>query len=396
MIISAKTLITGDGQTVLEDSGLLITGGRIVSVDKTAALKQAHPNEKLVDYGDATILPGLIDMHVHLGLYSSRQDANLYTEHMIAYLALNTAQRFLKNGVTTVRDIFGPNNVCKQLNYAGSKGFFQIPRVFYCNQALTISGGIDWSLDGTVEVNGPEDIRRAVREELKSCATWIKAMCDERTPGQSEFDQDELNEIVYESHRRGVKAAAHANMQPAIQMCIDAGFDTIEHACHITVEQAKQMADKGLAIISTSYVYEYLVGFIEGLSTDAFALYKSDREYNAFKSNIEAYNKNFPEIYKTGVTILAGTDCPFDGVEHVNVAWEMENMVKCGMTPVQAIATATSKPAIMLNMKDEIGLLAAGAIADIMVADANAAKDISALKRVKAVYLGGEKVRRDD
>jgi imidazolonepropionase-like amidohydrolase len=181
-------------------------------------------------------------------------------------------------------------------------------------------------------------------------------------------------------------------MQPALQMCIDAGFDTIEHACHLTVEQAKQMADKGQAVVSTSYVYEYLCDFMKALPADSPALYKSNKEYLAFQSNIEAYKKNFPEIYKTGVTILAGTDCPFDGVEHITVAWELECMVKCGMSPVEAIATAALSPSKVLGMEGEIGLLAPGAIADITIADATADKDITALKRIKDVYQSGTKV----
>ena len=393
MIISAKTLITGDGKTVLTDGGVLVAEGRIAAVDKTDTLLQAYPNEQHIDYGAATILPGLIDMHVHLGFYSSRHDAKLYTDHLVAYLALKNAQRFLVNGVTTVRDIFGPHGACRQLAYAASSDLVRAPRIFYCNQALTVSGGIDWSLDGTVQVDGPEEIRKVVREQIRTGATWVKAMCDARTPGLAEFDQDELNMIVKETHRRGCKAAAHANMQPAVQMCINAGFDTIEHACHITVEQAKEMAEKGLAIVSTSYVYEYLYDLLKDLPVNSDALYKNEKEFLAFRSNIEAYKQNYQDVYKTGVVILAGTDCPFDGVEHITVAWEMECMVKyCGMTPVQAISTATSNPAKVLDMQGQIGILAVGAIADILVADANADKDISSLKRVKDVYQSGRKV----
>ena len=395
MIISAQTLITGDGKTVLKDSGVLIADGKVAAVDKTTALLQAYPNEEHADYGAATILPGLIDMHVHLGSYASRHDAKLYTDHMVAYLALSNARRFLVNGVTTLRDVGGPNNFCRQLVYAASNGFVSAPRIFCCNQALTASGGLDWSLPNTVEADGPEEIRKVVREQIRAGATWVKAMCDARTPGLSEFDQDELNMIVGESHRRGCKAAAHANMQPALQMCIDAGFDTIEHACHLTVEQAEEMAEKGLAIVSTSYIYEYLCDFIKGLPPDSEALYKSEKEFRAFVSNVEAYRKNYPAIYKTGVTILAGTDCAFDGLEHVTVAWELECMVKCGMTPVRAVAAATSRPAGVLGMEGGIGILAAGAIADIAVVDADADKDITSLKRVKDVYQSGKKVCRE-
>ena len=393
MIISAETLITGDGKTVFSDSGILIADGKIAVIDKTAALLKAYPNEEHLDYGKATILPGMIDMHVHLTMFDGRRDEKLYTPYLVSHLAASQARRFLENGVTTVRDVFGPDDACRQLVYAASRGFIRSPRVFYCNMALTVSGGIDWNLGGTIQVDGPEEIRKAVREQLRTGATWVKAMCDARTPGLAEFDQDELNMIVRETHRRGCKAAAHANLQPALQMCINAGFDTIEHACHITVEQAKEMADKGLAIVSTRYIYQYLVDFMKDLPADSNAIYKSNKEYLAFKSNIDAYERNFPEIYKTGVTVLAGTDCGFDGLEHITVAWELECMVKCGMNPVQAIAACTSESAKVLGMEGKIGILALGAIADIAVADANADRDITALKRIKDVYQDGRKVK---
>jgi len=392
MIISAQTLITGDGKTVLKDSGLLIKNNKIAAIGQSAALLSAYPNEQHMDYGAATILPGLIDMHVHLGFSPGRRDEKLYGDHLTAYLAQNDAWRFLANGVTTVRDVASPNGLCRNLALAAAKGFVQAPRIFYCNQALVISGGIDWNLPTTVQVDGPQEIRKAVREQVKTGATWIKAMADCRTHGLADFAQDELDMIVKESHWRGCQAAVHANMQPALQMCIDAGFDTIEHACHLTVAQAEQMAKKGLAIVSTFFVYEHLFGLMKKEEARAGLLYKNHQEIAAFGGNVEAYLQNYPEIYKTGVTIVAGTDCPFDGLEHITVAWELECMVMCGMTPLQAIAAATSSPAKVLGMEGEIGILAAGAIADIMVAETGADTDISALQKVKDVYLDGTRV----
>lgn len=396
MIISAQTLLTGDGKTIMTDSGVLVLDGKIAAVDKTEILRQAYPDVPNIDYGTATILPGLIDMHVHLGYYDGRRDAKLYTKHMISYLALYNAQRFLCGGTTTVRDVFGPDAVCRQLAFAVEKGFVRAPRIVHCNQALTPTGGIDWSVDGTVEVDGPEEIRKAVREQARAGASWIKAMTDWRTPGLAEFDQDELDMVVRESHRRGLKAAAHANMQPSLQMCINAGFDTIEHACRLTVDQAEQMAEKGLAVVSTFYIYEYLYNSYKAKQEQGFILTAQEKKgFASIESNVEAYEKNYPEIFKTGVTILAGTDCPFDGMEDITVAVEMEYMVKHGMTPLEAIATATGKPASVLGMAGEIGTLAPGAVADILVADANADKDITALKRIKDVYQSGKKVHRE-
>ena len=395
MIISGETLITGDGKTVLKDSGVLVRDGKIAAVDKTAALLSAHPNEQQIDYGAATVLPGLIDMHVHLAFYAFRPDANQYTDHLKAYLALNLAQQFLVNGVTTVRDVFGPSDVCRQLVFAASRGMVKAPRVFYVNKALTCTGGIDWAYDGTIQVDGPEEIRKAVREQVRAGATWIKAMADSRTPGLSEFDQDELNAIVNAARHRGAKATAHANMMPAIQMCIDAGFDTIEHGCRLTLDHAKQMADKGIAIVSTYYVYEYLYETMKAQIAAGDKNLANEQRFHSIRINVETYQKNYPDIYKSGVTVLAGTDCCFGGLEHITVAWELECMVKCGMPPVEAIAAASSRSARVLDMEGQIGILAPGAIADITIADAAADTDITALQRIKDVYQDGRKVCRE-
>jgi len=132
VIISAQTLITGDGKTVLKDSGALITGSKIAAIGKTADLLKAYPSQQHIDYGAATILPGLIDMHVHLGFYAGRQDEKLYNDHLTAYLAQNDARRFLLNGVTTLRDVASPNGLCRHLTLAAAKGIVQAQRIFYC------------------------------------------------------------------------------------------------------------------------------------------------------------------------------------------------------------------------------------------------------------------------
>ena len=402
MIISAKTVVTGDGVTVLQDGGVKITDGKIAAVGKSGDLIKAFPNEEHTEYGDATILPGLIDMHVHLGYYQGRPDEALYTDHLKAYQALYLAQKMLQNGVTTIRDAFSPNAVCRQLIFAAGKGYVRdIPRIFHCNRALTISGGIDWNIDGTVQVDGVEAIRKAVREEFREGAHWIKAMTSWRTPGVAEYDQEELNMIVRESHRLKHKAMAHATMQPALQMCIDAGFDTIEHGTDLTVEQGKVMRDRGIGWVPTIYIHKAVYERLKDRTGEDGNGYDglSDREkqtYSIYGKVMETYRSNFLDVYNTGVLTMAGTDCPFDWLESITVAWELECMVGYGIDPVMAIAIATSNPAKMLDMQGEIGILAPGANADITIAEGNATADITALQRIREVYKDGDKVCRQD
>jgi imidazolonepropionase-like amidohydrolase len=155
------------------------------------------------------------------------------------------------------------------------------------------------------------------------------------------------------------------------------------------------MAEKGIAVVSTYYVYEYLYEMMKGPSGGVGPFVANEQRLLAIRTSLESYQKNYPEIFKTGVTVLAGTDCPFDGLEHVTVAWELECLVKLGLSPVRAIASAASSSAKVLGMEGEIGLLAPGAIADITIADASADKDITALQRIKDVYQNGMKISRE-
>ena len=396
MIIRANTIITGDGKTVLKNGGVRVKEGRIAAVGMADDLARENPADEIVDYGEATILPGLIDMHLHLAYWDSRKDEKLYTPHLVSYLALYNARKMLFGGVTTLRDAFCPDAVCRQLILASQKGFVMVPRIIHCNRALTITGGLDWNIDGTVQVDGAQAIRKAVREEMRAGASWIKAMTSWRTEGVAEFDQDELNMIVGEAHRRGLKAMAHATHEPSLRMCIDAGFDTIEHGTHLTVDDAKEMAEKNIALVPTIYVHKALHGRLVEKQRGGIKLTPREEEtVRLYGKSLEAYKNNLPEIFETSLKILAGTDCPFDGLEDITVAWEMECLVELGMSPVRAIASGTSVSAEVLGLSGEIGVLSPGLAADIIIADKNADTDITALKRIRDVYLGGKKVHRE-
>lgn len=395
MLITAETIITGDGKTLLREHGLVLDEGKILAVERLERLRADYPEQELTDFGAATILPGLMDMHIHLAYYDGRSDQGLYDDRLVAYLAQDLARRQLHAGVTTLRDAYCPDGVCRQLALAAAKGWLEAPRLIHCNQALCISGGIDWKIDGTTQVDGVEEIRKAVRCQFRAGAQWIKAMTDWRTPGVAEFSLEELQAIVEESHRLGHKAMAHATMQPALALCIAAGFDSIEHGIHLTLEQGRIMAQRGIAWTPTVYVHQAVYEQLDRLAQEQGLAALSPRQqqtYRIYGEALQAYRDNFLPIYETGVLVTAGTDCPFEGMEQVTVAQELECLVKLGLTPVQAIQTATANPARLLDMEGQIGLLAPGAIADITVAEGDASADVTALKRVRAVFQAGRRI----
>lgn len=399
MIITAKTLITGDGKTALENGAVCFENDRIIETGPSDLLRSKYSGHEFIDYGEATILPGLIDMHVHLGYFLVRADAELYDDYLVAYQALNNAQRALFSGVTTARDVFGRSGVCRQLLLAAKKGFLRAPRIIYCNRALCITGGIDWKSGGcTVQVDGEEEIVKAVRTEIREGAEWIKMMTSWRTPGVAEFNQAEMNAAVNECHRLGKKIAAHSSIQPSLEMCIEAGFDTIEHGTDLTLEQAKRMADKGIAWVPTMFVhkitFENLVKKIDASGYESL----TDREkqtHKLYERCVRTYKDNFLALAGTGVTVLAGTDIVFEGGDAAPVADELKCMTDLGFDNLRAIAAATSSSAKVLGLEGEIGCLKTGAKADILVARGNALKDIGALREVEAVYFDGKPVRRE-
>ena len=399
MIITAKTIITGDGKTVIPGGAVCFDADRIIETGPAESIQRKYPDHEIIKYGSATILPGLIDMHVHLAYWLMRSDKEFYDDYLVAYQALNNAQRALFSGVTTVRDVFGPVGACRQLNLAAKKGFVRAPRIIFCNRALCITGGIDWkSGGGTVQVDGEAEIIKAIRTEIREGAEWIKMMTSWRTPGVAEFSQREMNAAVEECHRLGKKIAAHSSIQPSLEMCIEAGFDTIEHGTNLTLEQAASMRDKGIAWVPTIFVHKItldkLVKKINSAGYESLSEWEKQTQ-ELYTRCVRAYENNFFALANTGVTVLAGTDIVFEGGDAAPVADELKCMTDFGFDNLRAVAAATSSPAKVLGMDGEIGIIKAGAKADLLVVRGSVSEDITALRNVEAVYLDGENIRRE-
>lgn len=396
MIYCGKHLLTGDGRTHLTDAAIAVSEkGRIKEVGSKAELLKKYPGEEVQDYGDVTLLPGLCDMHVHFGYYFSQPDQYHYDDFMIAYYAQEQAKLALSLGITTVRDLSSSHNLMKQLRLAGEKGYVKVPRIIHSDTGMCMTGGHGHD-DGIVEVDGEWEIRKEIRRQIRDGADWVKILTSNRT-SIPEFTQEELNAAVDESHRVGVKCAVHAGLQPALQMAIDAGFDTIEHGTLLTYEQVQQMAANGQSWVPTMTAYTVLyefckeklqAGFNEG---DRIAA-KAIKDMAFFEPAYYAYKNNFKRFYDTGVTVCTGSDMVLYEAPPLPINRELELMVEYGITPIQAIETATSNPAKVLGMADVMGQLKPGLEADMIVVKGNVAEDIKAVENLVDVYMGGELV----
>lgn len=395
ILLKAKNVITGDGKTVIENGGVVYAEDTILAVGKATELEEEFPQAQIRDYGEASILPGLMDAHIHLGYYWTQPDLHHYNDFMIAYYAQKQAETCLAKGVTTIRDCCGPQFLLETLRLAAEKGFVKAPRILHTDRGICITGGHGHE-DGIEEVDGVENIRHTIRRQKKDGADWIKMLTTNRDD-ICEFTQEELNAGVAEAHRLGMKCVVHSGTQPGIQMCIEAGFDTIEHGNFLTVEQAKQMVKNQQSWTPTMFAYHFLAEYNQkvqevGIDHSNQSTETYSHHLDFFESSVQAYGENFKAIYDEGVTILAGTDMVMLEAPSVPIVEELELMVNYGLTPVEAIQTATQNPAKVFELAEVTGELKRDLQADIVVVDGDVAKNIQDLRNVRQVFLAGIEV----
>lgn len=398
-IIKAKTIIIGDGKAVIESGSVAVNDkGLIEKVGLQKNIEKEFQNAEVIDYGDATILPGLIDTHVHIGYWQTKSDKYIYDGHpgLIMLLAVEELKQALSLGVTTLRTVTEPKDHAYALKKAYAKGFITGPRYITSNVGISSTGGHGTQLPGfIVEANGPYEFRAAVREQIKTGADWIKILASHRTH-MCEITQEELNAAADEAHRWLRKCCIHAGTEVSIEAAIEAGFDTIEHGTFMTVEQAKRAKEKGIAWVPTIipywYGYQSMKSVVEADNVTEAYRPMIEENYDYFKECAERYKEYFKQIADTGIKIATGTDIVFEEMPITPVADEMKLMVDFGLNTLQAIQSGTSTAAEILDLEDTVGLIKEGYIADLLVIEGNGVEDITALKNVKEVYRDGEVV----
>jgi imidazolonepropionase-like amidohydrolase len=302
-------------------------------------------------------------------------------------------RKTLLSGVTTVRDCGSPDGLAIAIQKISSEGIIKAPRIIPSLSAIAITGGhgVAEGIDTVIEADGVEEVRKAVRKNLKNGAECIKLMDSEGYRGQ-EFNQDELNAAVDEAHRFGVKVAVHAGYGESMGMCIKAGVDSIEHGTHLSVEQAIEMKDKNITWVPTVYVFNYTYQALLAAKGSVLAeFFMKHKKY--LEDSITTYKENLKQLYDTGVRICTGTDTDCTSFKGASpVAGECEYLVEYGLKPIEAIECATKNGADYLGLGDSHGQIKEGYTADIILVKGNPAEDISVLNDVVAVYQSGEKV----
>lgn len=388
MILAADRVITGDGKTVLEGAAVCVRGGRIEAVGPLETLRGQFPGEPEHAYPGASILPGLIDMHVHIGYYYEKEDAAAYQKNpmLMALFAADKMKKTLQVGVTTVRDVSSPLGIAQTLKKAEQKGYVRLPRIMTSGQGICMTGGHGWDMtDAVCECDGEWEIRKAVRRQIRDGADWIKVLTSEGYRG-CELTQGELNAAADECRRMGRRSAVHAGYGASLDMAIQAGFDTIEHGTALTREQALLMKEKGIAWTPTIVAFTY----IRDKMAQQAAQSGLELDFGYIAEAADIYARNFKELYDTGVTVVTGTDQVMDDAPTSPVARECRYMVEYGISPLQAIECATANGAAVLGMGHELGQVREGYLADLLVVAGNPVQDIAALEQVRAVVSKGE------
>jgi imidazolonepropionase-like amidohydrolase len=404
-IIKAGRLIDVRASRVLTARAILVVGERIKAVGEQGEILKSAPREAaVIDLSKATVLPGLIDCHTHVLLQGDITRADYDDQLLKESIPFRTiratvaAKTALMNGFTALRDLEteGAMYADVDVKRAIERGIIPGPRMFVSTRAFSATGmypllGYSWELkvpEGVQVVDGPDDIRKAVREQVKYGADWIKFYCDRKyyldggkLRSKVNFTEEEMRAIVGEAHRLDRRVAAHAIGKDGIMAALRAGVDSIEHGHGLDEESIDLMVQKGVYWCPTIYVTVYVA---QGRSVEGNSIWKD---------MIDLERKAFGLAVAKGAKIAYGTDVGgYAWTE--NQAKEFSYMVRYGMEPMQAIRSATLVAAQLLQSEADLGAIEPGKYADIAAVEGDPLKDISELERVLFVMKGGQVHKR--
>ena len=398
-------LIDGNSNEVMPEMTIIVEGDQIVTVEK--GYQQPSSENRLIDLKDKTVLPGLMDMHVHIQNQSSKDNYSKgfrLNEADVALQAVQYANITLMSGFTTVRDL-GGDGVNIALRNAINQDYIIGPRIYTAGKSIATTGGHADPTNGVRKdlmgdpgpaegvINGPDDARKAVRQRYKNGADVIKitstggVLSYAKDGSGPQFTDEELQAIIETANDYGMRTAAHAHGAEGMKRAVAAGITSIEHGTMMTEEIMDLMKEKG-----TYYVPTITAGKSVADSAQIPGYYPEIVVPKALAIGPKI-QETFGKAYQRGVKIAFGTDA---GVfAHGKNAKEFGYMVEAGMPPMEAIQSATRVSAELLGVEDKLGTIEAGKTADIVAVNDNPLENIGTLEAVVFVMKEGEVYKED-
>jgi imidazolonepropionase-like amidohydrolase len=385
LVLVGASLIDGSGAEPVHGRAVVLEGDRIIQVVDDARA----PRGRRIDLSGCTLLPGLINCHVHLCFGAEADPVRVMRDEPYALTALKVlrrAQETVEAGVTTVRDLGGRDYAEFAVRRAVAEGLFPGPRILGAGRPVCMTGGHGNAIGR--EADGPDDARKAVREQLKAGADVIKliatggVMTPGVEPGSPQLTLEEMRAAIEEATKAGRRTAAHAQGSTGIADAIEAGITTIEHGIFLTDEIVATMKHKGVFLVAT---------LAAPAAISAGGLAAGIPDYMVRKSDavVTAHVASFRRAHQAGARIAAGADSGTPLNPHGSLLPELELMIKYGMTPLEAIRSATSVAAEALGLGSETGRVAEGHAADLLAVTGDPAERIGALGDVRLVLARG-------
>jgi imidazolonepropionase-like amidohydrolase len=379
LILKGARVFDGTGGPLRPGLAVTVEDGRIADVLREGAV--GNGDARTVDLTGCVLLPGLIDLHVHLGFGS--RDAR--DAHAPAFRAARNVRATLGSGITTLRDVGTANGVAIATRDAVQRGDIPGSRVVPCGQIICMTGGHGSEPPAAPgmarQADGPDDCRKAVREQVRAGAECIKVTTNGPL-NVVEFTPPELEAIVDEAHRCHRRVACHASILDASRMAIQAGVDTMEHGCDLDQAAAREMAERGIVLVPTLLVMRLIM--------DHWDEYKNVPMMKAIPVRAQRHVESFQLALAAGVPMAAGTDIFYGLGRFDSLPEELAVMVKHGMAPADALVAATRNGARGLGLEKELGTVERGKQADLLAVEGDPTADISALRNVALVVQNGQ------
>jgi imidazolonepropionase-like amidohydrolase len=391
-LIRNVSLIDGLGGEPRPGWAVAVEGDRIAWIGPTAQAPAFEPGS-VIDGGGRSLLPGMINCHVHLCADGA---ADLFAQAVNDSIPIATirsvlnARLTLEAGITTVRDCGAASQIAIEIGKAVDRGMIEGPRVRAAGRVVTMTGGHGHFIGR--EADGADEVRKAVRAEIKGGASFIKVMATGGvlTPGvdpsQTAFTIEEMRAAVEEAHKAGKPAASHAIGNGGIKNALKAGIDSVEHGFYLDDEAINLALKQGSFLVPTLIAVDQIVNNgIDGGIPD-WVVMKA-------KSESGHHRESFVMAVKSGVKIAAGTDAGTPFNPHGDLPLELAKMVEFGLPPMLALVAATSNAARLLRMDDQIGSVEQGKLADLILVDGDPLRDIGVMRRPSFVMKSGRIVR---